>query len=91
MWLQDPRIFPSPDKLDRQHQDCNMQICYLTTPANTFHVLRRQMNRQFRKRKFSLYCTTYEKLTYLCSSYPVLLQEPSPPPACSLVHRGLYW
>ncbi|KAK4994455.1 2-oxoglutarate dehydrogenase E1 component [Elasticomyces elasticus] len=47
---EDPRIFPSEEKLERQHQDCNMQIAYLTTPANTFHILRRQMNRQFRKR-----------------------------------------
>ena len=50
---EDPRIFPSEDKLERQHQDCNMQIAYCTTPANTFHLLRRQMNRQFRKRKSS--------------------------------------
>ena len=48
---EDPRIFPSPEKLERQHQDCNMQIAYMTTPANYFHILRRQMNRQFRKRK----------------------------------------
>ncbi|KAI9741322.1 MAG: 2-oxoglutarate dehydrogenase E1 component [Cirrosporium novae-zelandiae] len=46
---EDPRIFPAPDKLDRQHQDCNMQVAYMTTPANLFHILRRQMNRQFRK------------------------------------------
>ncbi|EOD46907.1 putative alpha-ketoglutarate dehydrogenase complex subunit protein [Neofusicoccum parvum UCRNP2] len=46
---EDPRIFPSPDKLERQHQDCNMQIAYLTKPSNMFHILRRQMNRQFRK------------------------------------------
>jgi len=46
---EDPRIFPSEDKLDRQHQDCNMQIAYLTKPSNVFHILRRQMNRQFRK------------------------------------------
>ncbi|KAH7021197.1 thiamine diphosphate-binding protein [Microdochium trichocladiopsis] len=46
---EDPRVFPSPEKLDRQHQDCNMQIAYMTTPANLFHVLRRQMHRQFRK------------------------------------------
>ncbi|KAG8413706.1 2-oxoglutarate dehydrogenase E1 component [Metarhizium acridum] len=26
-----------------------MQIAYMTTPANLFHVLRRQMHRQFRK------------------------------------------
>jgi hypothetical protein len=30
-----------------------MQIVYMTTPANLFHVLRRQMHRQFRKRKSS--------------------------------------
>jgi len=46
---EDPRIFPSPEKLDRQHQDCNMQVAYLTKPSNMFHILRRQMNRQFRK------------------------------------------
>src|SRR6266487_2964383 len=48
---EDPRVFPPPDRLDRQHQDCNMQIAYMTTPSNLFHILRRQMNRQFRKRK----------------------------------------
>ena len=52
---EDPRIFPAPDKLDRQHQDCNMQIAYLTTPANVFHILRRQMNRQFRKPLISFF------------------------------------
>lgn len=50
---EEPRVFPSPEKLDRQHQDCNMQVAYMTTPANLFHILRRQMNRQFRKRKSS--------------------------------------
>ncbi|KAJ5089433.1 2-oxoglutarate dehydrogenase [Penicillium argentinense] len=52
-WLQlcneEPRVFPSADKLDRQHQDCNMQIAYMTEPANLFHILRRQIHRQFRK------------------------------------------
>lgn len=47
---EDPRTFPSPEKLDRQHQDSNMQIAYMTTPANLFHILRRQIHRQFRKR-----------------------------------------
>lgn len=46
---EDPRYFPSPEKLERQHQDCNMQVAYPTTPANLFHLLRRQMHRQFRK------------------------------------------
>jgi 2-oxoglutarate dehydrogenase E1 component len=29
-----PQIFPNPEKLDRMHQDSNMQIVYPTTPAN---------------------------------------------------------
>ncbi|RLV93777.1 2-oxoglutarate dehydrogenase mitochondrial [Spathaspora sp. JA1] len=49
MCNEDPRYFPSEDKLERQHQDCNMQVAYPTTPANIFHLLRRQMHRQFRK------------------------------------------
>jgi 2-oxoglutarate dehydrogenase E1 component len=49
MCNEDQRVFPSPEKLERQHQDCNMQIAYPTTPANLFHLLRRQMHRQFRK------------------------------------------
>lgn len=49
MCNEDPRYFPSEQKLERQHQDCNMQVAYPTTPANLFHLLRRQMHRQFRK------------------------------------------
>ncbi|KAJ2207917.1 2-oxoglutarate dehydrogenase E1 component, partial [Coemansia sp. RSA 520] len=44
-----PYIFPSPEKLARQHQDCNMQVVYPTTPANYFHALRRQIYRDYRK------------------------------------------
>ncbi|EJU03084.1 oxoglutarate dehydrogenase [Dacryopinax primogenitus] len=44
-----PNIYPSEEKLSRQHQDCNIQIVYPTTPANLFHVLRRQIYRDFRK------------------------------------------
>ncbi|KAJ5770189.1 uncharacterized protein N7511_002240 [Penicillium nucicola] len=46
---EDGRFFPSPAKLERQHQDVNMQIVYMTTPANLFHALRRQLHREFRK------------------------------------------
>ncbi|BFZ61136.1 2-oxoglutarate dehydrogenase E1 component [Saitoella coloradoensis] len=46
---EDPRVYPSPEKLKRQHQDCNMQIVYPTTPASLFHALRRQIHREFRK------------------------------------------
>ncbi|KAF2478595.1 2-oxoglutarate dehydrogenase E1 component [Neohortaea acidophila] len=52
---EDPRIFPSPEALDRQHQDCNMQVAVMTTPSNVFHILRRQMNRQFRKPLISFF------------------------------------
>ncbi|KAI0920049.1 2-oxoglutarate dehydrogenase E1 component [Taiwanofungus camphoratus] len=44
-----PQVYPSPEKIERQHQDCNMQTVYPTTPANYFHVLRRQIHRDFRK------------------------------------------
>ncbi|KZO96913.1 2-oxoglutarate dehydrogenase complex E1 component mitochondrial precursor [Calocera viscosa TUFC12733] len=44
-----PNIYPSEEKLSRQHQDSNMQIVYPSTPANCFHVLRRQIHRDFRK------------------------------------------
>ncbi|CAG8442109.1 1312_t:CDS:2 [Diversispora eburnea] len=44
-----PFIYPSPEKMARQHQECNMQVVYCSTPANYFHVLRRQIYRDFRK------------------------------------------
>ncbi|CAG8361102.1 unnamed protein product [Penicillium salamii] len=46
---EDARFYPSPEKLERQHQDANIQIVCMTTPANLFHVLRRQLHREFRK------------------------------------------
>ncbi|AET40156.1 alpha-ketoglutarate dehydrogenase KGD1 Ecym_5401 [Eremothecium cymbalariae DBVPG len=46
---EDPRYFPTEEKSQREHQDCNFQVAYPTTPANLFHILRRQQHRQFRK------------------------------------------
>ena len=43
----DPLVLPSP--LGRQIQDCNIQVAYPTTPANYFHLIRRQIEREFRK------------------------------------------
>ncbi|KAK3164311.1 hypothetical protein QOZ80_1AG0015720 [Eleusine coracana subsp. coracana] len=41
-----PEMKPS---LCRQIQECNWQVVNVTTPANYFHVLRRQVHRNFRK------------------------------------------
>lgn len=49
MCNEDSRGFPSPEKLERQFQDCNMQVAYPSTPSSIFHLLRRQMHRQYRK------------------------------------------
>lgn len=46
---ENPYVFPSPEKLKRQHQDCNMQVVYASTPSQYFHVLRRQICRDYRK------------------------------------------
>lgn len=48
---EDGRYFPSSERLERKHQDANMQVVYMTSPANLFHVLRRQLHRDFRKRQ----------------------------------------
>lgn len=47
----DPNVLPvmSPPGAVRQIQDCNIQVCMVSTPANYFHVLRRQVHRDFRK------------------------------------------
>lgn len=46
----DDSVFPEMDHLARtQIQDSNMQIVNCSTPANYFHVLRRQVYRDFRK------------------------------------------
>jgi len=92
-WLQlcneEPRVFPSKDKLDRQHQDCNIQVAYPTTPANLFHILRRQIHRQFRKREFFprrviLYLFSRETNQYTSPDY-LLLEISAASPDCTLV------
>ena len=46
----DPYTFVnSTCEKSRQIQDCNIQVVYPSTPANYFHVLRRQVHRDFRK------------------------------------------
>ena len=41
--------FPTELEMQRQYQDCNIQLVYPSTPSNYFHVLRRQVSREFRK------------------------------------------
>lgn len=56
MCNQDGRVWPSEQNVDRAHQDCNMEVVYMTTPANYFHVLRRHLKRGYRKRKSTPPC-----------------------------------
>ncbi|KAL0429457.1 UNVERIFIED_CONTAM: 2-oxoglutarate dehydrogenase, mitochondrial [Sesamum radiatum] len=45
-----PYVIPEMDAtLRKQIQECNWQVVNVTTPANYFHVLRRQLHREFRK------------------------------------------
>jgi 2-oxoglutarate dehydrogenase E1 component len=43
----DPRYIPETE--DNLIQNCNWQVVNCTSPANYFHVLRRQVHREFRK------------------------------------------
>ena len=46
----DPDVYPQMSETERiQIQKSNMQVVNCSTPANYFHVLRRQMHRDFRK------------------------------------------
>ncbi|KAF9869747.1 oxoglutarate dehydrogenase [Colletotrichum karsti] len=44
---EDPRTWPTD--LPRTRRGCNVQIVYMTTPANLFHALRRQLYSPYRK------------------------------------------
>ncbi|XP_002966013.2 2-oxoglutarate dehydrogenase, mitochondrial [Selaginella moellendorffii] len=45
-----PFVIPEMEvSLRKQIQECNWQVMNVTTPANYFHVLRRQIHRDFRK------------------------------------------
>ncbi|KAM0953283.1 putative oxoglutarate dehydrogenase (succinyl-transferring) [Dioscorea sansibarensis] len=45
-----PYVIPEMDPtLRKQIQECNWQVVNVTTPANYFHLLRRQIHREFRK------------------------------------------
>lgn len=46
----DPDVWPDMDPAtSKQIQECNWQVVNPSTPANYFHVLRRQVSREFRK------------------------------------------
>lgn len=78
---EDSRKFPSTEQLQRQHQDANIQVVCMTSPANYFHVLRRQIHRDFRKRMFSVLVphTTADHF----SSHHTFFQVTTPPPPCT--------
>ena len=43
-----PFVIPEMDStLRKQIQECNLQVVNVTTPANYFHVLRRQVSARF--------------------------------------------
>ncbi|XP_058099090.1 uncharacterized protein LOC131243620 [Magnolia sinica] len=45
-----PYVIPEMEPTQRkQIQECNWQVVNVTTPANYFHMLRRQIHREFRK------------------------------------------
>eukprot|EP00744_Colponema_vietnamica_P000754 GILI01001312.1.p1 GENE.GILI01001312.1~~GILI01001312.1.p1 ORF type:complete len:813 (+),score=284.09 GILI01001312.1:272-2440(+) len=47
---EDPHVFPVMERsMRKQIQQHNIQVVNCTTPANYFHVLRRQIHREFRK------------------------------------------
>lgn len=64
-----------PEKIERQHQDCNMQVVYITSPANYFHVLRRQLHREYRKRKFELVMASLAFVTNFIAALIVLFSK----------------
>ncbi|RSL86427.1 hypothetical protein CEP51_002803 [Fusarium floridanum] len=49
MCNEEGRSWPSEEAIDRAHQDSNVEIVCMTSPANYFHVLRRQLKREYRK------------------------------------------
>lgn len=78
----------SSARLERFLQLCaqgNMQVCNLTTPANLFHVLRRQMKRNFKKplvimspKSLLRHPKNISKVEDFCSStFKEILEEPN--------------
>ncbi|KAM5345903.1 hypothetical protein ACJ41O_011764 [Fusarium nematophilum] len=49
MCSEEGRGWPSEEAMERAHQDCNIEVVCMTSPANYFHVLRRQLKREYRK------------------------------------------
>lgn len=78
----------SSARLERYLQLCaqgNMQVCNITTPANLFHVLRRQMKRNFKKplvimspKSLLRHPKNISKIDDFCSSnFQEILEEPN--------------
>lgn len=62
---QDGRQWPAD--IQQSARNANMEVVYMTTPANYFHVLRRQLKRDYRKRRFFSFSSS-PLLHFSCSS-----------------------
>ena len=47
------------ERLEQAIESCNWQVCFPTTPANYFHLLRRQVTRAFRKPLINFYSKAF--------------------------------
>ncbi|KAI0035818.1 2-oxoglutarate dehydrogenase complex E1 component mitochondrial precursor [Vararia minispora EC-137] len=72
-----PHVFPTLEKIERQHQDCNMQVVCATTPANYFHVLRRQIQRDFRKPLINFFSKSLLRHPLARSTLEEMIEETS--------------
>lgn len=73
----DPEYFPpeSEDFAVRQLHDCNWIVACCSTPANVFHILRRQITLPFRKPLVMLYPKSLLRLPTARSSFDEMTEK----------------
>ncbi|PYI04626.1 alpha-ketoglutarate dehydrogenase complex subunit Kgd1 [Aspergillus sclerotiicarbonarius CBS 121057] len=86
---EDSRYFPSPEQLQRQHQDANMQVVCMTSPANYFHALRRQIHREFRKPLIILFSKSLLRHPLARSDIKEFVETPYFQPLLSETQHGI--